>query len=414
MNDNEEEQNPQQISRTATRKRVLVSVVVIFVVTFFHLDFSSFGWNCNGNSYCPHEKLQQQQHQQEPHQTLVRGHPSNMSSLLSFSIIGFPKTGTSFLLSWLRSHSGICMPPNELRTWKSQNGDPIAETTNVLLSLSSNQTTTTRSGNDSHLGVPPPCTVRGYKSPSQVRNAHALKVLSNEWPSAKFIVGVRHPVSWFESLYNFKVGRGVVSPVLPGSNRTLLDEVIKQGRCRFNICPHNGKFHLFLSYFGKTPLLSEEEVSLFLFDNSTQGGWAPWSRKYVQSPPLPNRIFLYDLAQMDWSNHPSTFDQLRQDLSQFLGLPPSMSLRRPEGAKSISHDNRDSSILLDICEPQYEEFRLELLDIGSKAAKWILEYFVHSPDVTVSSPEFFEQQLHQWEYDPCNGVVPGTSNRKGN
>lgn len=41
---------------------------------------------------------------------------------------------------------------------------------------------------------------RGYKSPSDVAMSHVTKQLGTIFPKTKLIVGLRHPVRWFESL----------------------------------------------------------------------------------------------------------------------------------------------------------------------------------------------------------------------
>jgi hypothetical protein len=40
---------------------------------------------------------------------------------------------------------------------------------------------------------------------------------------------------------------------------------------------------------------------------------------------------------------------------------------------------------------------------GAAAATWIVDYFMHHPDVTVSSPDYFRALLQSWHDDPCSG-----------
>ena len=371
---------------------------------------------------------EQQRRQEEQHEIFDQKNPfiqqnsgiqknkkNDNSSLLSFTIIGFPKTGTTFLLNWIRCHPMICMSASELGTWKlNKQDDALLATSKALLALSPNLTISQEAETTSHgntkqfLSATGACLLRGYKSPGQLYKISAFAPISRNWPRAKLIVGVRHPVLWFQSYYNFRLRRGAFNE----NNQTILQHVMEKGFCAQGVCADNGKFHVFLSYVGKTPLVSDDERSLFQFQSRTTTKMPHlmrWKKRLVQTPPIPNRIFLVDLAQLDASKRPLIFDQFRRDLSQFLGLPTSSWLETPHraGREKRPDSASASSSLLDICQPRYREFRLGMLEIGGKAAKWILEYFVHSPDVTVSSPKFFEEQLRHWEYDPCQAdVVP--------
>lgn len=53
---------------------------------------------------------------------------------------------------------------------------------------------------------------QGYKAPNDVRNPVALDALQTYWPQTKLIVGLRHPVKWMESWYNFRHRQGKEVP----------------------------------------------------------------------------------------------------------------------------------------------------------------------------------------------------------
>jgi hypothetical protein len=42
------------------------------------------------------------------------------------------------------------------------------------------------------------------------------------------------------------------------------------------------------------------------------------------------------------------------------------------------------------------------MDIAKPASEWIRTYFMQSPEVVVSSPEFFNELLLEWMEDPCD------------
>lgn len=106
--------------------------------------------------------------------------------LLDFAIIGFPKCGTTALQAWLSSHSEIEMLPGEV--FSLLNEQPARFIWRLYTQL-----------------TPSPQVVRGYKNPLDIRAPQTLKYFTQLFPKTTLIVGIRHPVRWFESLYNFKV-----------------------------------------------------------------------------------------------------------------------------------------------------------------------------------------------------------------
>merc|ERR1712076_12701 len=46
---------------------------------------------------------------------------------------------------------------------------------------------------------------RGIKCPSLLYNDHFHQIYSDFYPKTDLIVGVRHPVSWFQSYYNYRL-----------------------------------------------------------------------------------------------------------------------------------------------------------------------------------------------------------------
>jgi hypothetical protein len=60
--------------------------------------------------------------------------------------------------------------------------------------------------------------------------------------------------------------------------------------------------------------------------------------------------------------------------------------------------------IIDICDERYGLVRAELMKNAIAASRWIREYFLESPDVTVSSPEYFRSLLEGWMTDPCDSI----------
>jgi hypothetical protein len=74
------------------------------------------------------------------------------------------------------------------------------------------------------------------------------------FPHTKFIVGLRHPVHWFQIFYNFRVNNEGALP----------DPFLLSGayidRCK-GVYANRVRYHFLLARLGKTPLQDKEELS---------------------------------------------------------------------------------------------------------------------------------------------------------
>lgn len=275
--------------------------------------------------------------------------------LLDFAIIAHPKTATSSMLHWFRSHPEIQMHDQENHALAS--GKP-AELVADLYHLETG-----------HMYK------RGYKAPRDLIVREALLSLANHWPKTKLIVGIRHPVLWFESFYNFRVHNGYKMP----PPETLIGP-LQQGMV--GVATDEAKFHLHLDNLGKTSH-STDELRLL--------SWGV--DKPPKLPKLSNPVFLYEISQMSDANETRS-SSFCSDLANYLGLQtafnPISSKRGPTYPKAI-----------EICEPRYRAVRHELMKHAIESSTWIQKYFLRSPDVVVSSPEFFHQLMISWIVDPC-------------
>ena len=112
---------------------------------------------------------------------------------------------------------------------------------------------------------------------------------------------------------------------------------------------------------------------------------------------IPNPVFLYDVGQLYDSNNQRKA-RFQSELEDFIGLdtPLLSNYTEPSSSKSDSKFTK-----MDICHSNFDEIRRELVAIGSRAATWITEYFIHSDSVVVSSPDYFVELLQTWYSDPC-------------
>lgn len=119
------------------------------------------------------------------------GNHNMTTGLLDFAIIGFEKTGTTFLLKALGAHPEVLMP------YKHSN-------------LSKKICTETDSGKDTILdwlserAGPHVGPKHGIKCSGLIQKTLAIEHLADISDETKLIVGVRHPIPWFESFYNYR------------------------------------------------------------------------------------------------------------------------------------------------------------------------------------------------------------------
>jgi hypothetical protein len=277
--------------------------------------------------------------------------------LLDFAIIGHPKTATTFTMEWLVSHPEIQMYEHELHSLQS--GKP-AEFVSQMYALPA--------GNKYK---------RGYKAPNDIGNIEALGAIAEYWPDCKLVVGLRHPVSWFESFYNFRVRKNF--PMPPAGSLI--------GKCTANskgVCTDDARFHLHLNLLGKTNQTAREKKLL-----------QPFPSNVSKLAPMHNKVFLYELSQL-YDEDETRSHKYRRDLGNFLGLKHALP---PIGS---THTSKNAKLDLDICEERYRPLRQELMKIAKPASEWIREYFMQSPEVVISSPEFFNELLLEWMEDPCD------------
>jgi hypothetical protein len=146
------------------------------------------------------------------------------------------------------------------------------------------------------------------------------------------------------------------------------------------------KFHVNLDNLGKTERTPAEQLLL--------GGG-----RHQHFPRAKNPVFLYELNQLHDSNATRT-DRYLVDLQHYVGLQHPLS---PINDKREKHDELIPGII-DICDVRYRLVRAELMKNAIAASRWVREYFLESPDVTVSSPEYFRSLLEGWMTDPCDSI----------
>jgi hypothetical protein len=309
--------------------------------------------------------------------------------LIDFGVMGFEKSGTTFLLDTIFSKSKqVFMAGAETGSEVQALHPDKVEELKAMFPLESSLTTAEQ-------GVP---IRRGFKNPMVFMNRPWLENLQDNFPTTRFIVTVRHPILWFQSWYNYKLRTGNLSYRMPTPHETvgLCREACRhkgpEGRCitvRSPGCSGHSNFHQYLSRMGYTPMDTEDELSLLGHHQMRIFNFSQTS------------LFLTDLTQMDGQNT-TVSDGLIRDMERFLDLEeyalPNIEPYHPP-SYTWTKDRLEGSI--DICDDDYADIRAHLLETGRKAGEWIEHYFLESPHVIVSDRSDFIRRIRHWTVDPC-------------
>lgn len=302
--------------------------------------------------------------------------PTKMKTLpkpkLDFIISGFPKCGTTTLLYALRAHKDTDIASSE-RCGVTNAGISDQQAVDVLREAAAELS-------------PSPDIKRGIKCPTILRSYKTIARIEQYSPSAKFVIGLRHPIRMLESFYNYRVTesydkRGETFEPIPS-----FEDVVRRDKPWKGISKDTPRFDRNLMQFGKTRM-SAGDLKHFV------------GRKNMAVRPSAAKIFVYTLDQLNDSNERRS-QTFRHDLGSFLGLQTPLE---PLGHENLNHfvGKKAHKETVDICESQYNDLRRDLLSRGEQMASWIQDEFLKSPDVTVGSRGHFLQSLDSWRIDPC-------------
>jgi hypothetical protein len=285
----------------------------------------------------------------------------NVDWLMNYAIIGVPKTATAEVSRWLDAHPEILGFQPEVRSLYHRRPDELVE---LLYNLPLGQNYK-----------------RGYRSPRDITVGHTADYFRQFWPSTGLIVGVRHPVKWFESWINLRVRMFEKEGFRMNSQsaREIPLRYLGKG------LPHQIFYHRHLAMLGKTNSSNDpKQIELLT---------AVRGRSFPYRSLTRNRVFLYDVSQ-PFDIDPDHSALFWRDLELFIGL------KTPLGPPT-SRPYKNPHSTIDICDCLYAALRSDILEVGKAASDWIATYFMDHPDVTISSKERFREMLATWNTDPC-------------
>ena len=304
---------------------------------------------------------------------------------IDFAIVGFPKTGTSTLLNALRRHPEVAMPAREFCQIHQEGGDKSwhdwVRKQKPKWIQRSNTKTKTMSIHNKKFGIKCPAMVR---LPSATENL--VKISNN----THLIIGLRHPILWFQSFYNYRVWEHFEYNMTRMEIIPYPRELTSGGKHWRVVSTALARFEDYLQQLDKVDL-TPDEMNEMLY------GEKFWPRRLV---PNTYKIFMYVDEQL---NDKDTIRrvQLQRDLQEFLGLQTPIL----DFGTIKSNANTDYyKEYIDICDSQYSSIRSELLEQAKKTSAWIRNKFIESEDVVVSDKEHFLSILSSWNEDPCEAI----------
>mmetsp|Transcript_32973 Transcript_32973/g.72318 ORF Transcript_32973/g.72318 Transcript_32973/m.72318 type:complete len:442 (+) Transcript_32973:129-1454(+) len=295
---------------------------------------------------------------------------ADLQFLLDFAIVGFAKSGTTAISRYLRA-LGVSILPEEC-CYNVVN--KTAKLTRFVYQALPHDMSPTR--------MP-----RGLKCPQDLSSDLSLPNYERFFGRTKLIVGIRSPISFFNSFYNFRAVNTPWKDLLPTSELA--------NRCipgSLGICGWRASFVDFLYKLGKTPGSFDERKLLEL---------------HLDRVRKVGDVFIYELGQLSDTNE-TRARQFRNDLGKFLGLQGEMppiphvnTLGRFDYISEWREEGHQRKI--NICDEEHEFVRSILQDKTERTSKWMREYFLESKEVVVSSPDYMTEILDGWMKDPCSG-----------
>ena len=106
------------------------------------------------------------------------------------------------------------------------------------------------------------------------------------------------------------------------------------------------------------------------------------------------------------------FRKSARGVAPWLTLPDRLTLLFRSSIQPFGHENKNHQVgesghaeTISICDPDYATIRSILVENGKKTATWLMDQFLHSPDVHVANTDHFIETLRSWGTDPCDSSM---------
>jgi len=340
--------------------------------------------------------------------TALRKDADRRGPILDFAIIGFPKCGTTGMM---RTLSAVTTMPSDT--------DICTPVRNTIYYAYANWANEYGNGAFKYTEDKP---LKGSKCPRWIDGSDLDDF--GKLPKTNLIVGIRHPVMFFQSFCNQMRHYSTKS--------VKLEDFINEKKLKKNgrdshqcdnqlVCVARSRFYLSLARLGKT-LLGPDERHLLTTELYQSKRRMNVTSKKLNSFPIQsttnntsgdkmigvqNNVFLFDSNQ-------GKNEYLYQELAQFLKidfdkLPSIDAVYKTKWSGNNKTSENEDRLVFDICLPQYEHVRKELMPISYTLGRWLLDYFIPASytrnDVTIPNVTAFKEIVHGYLQDPCNNTL---------
>ena len=300
------------------------------------------------------------------------------TSGLDFAILGFPKCGTTFLRKVLGHHHEVAMggrleDEEHSEFCQIQHNDGVQKTMAWL----ENERSLAEASSNQQLPKQ-----YGIKCPSMVRKPRAIVNLVKQSNEMRLVLGLRHPVRWFESMYNYRVGthyrHNDLNETIPRLNELL--DTTKQWR---DVSLSHARYEDALKRLNEVRFNKRDIKEI---------------RDRHVSPHY--KLFIYTTDQLHDTNETRRV-QFQTDLEHHLRLQTPL-LDFTKVRKTNAQDSSQYKEHIDICDNEYRSIRNKLVNQGRITGDWIRNTFLESSEnIIVSDKEYFSSLLREWGVDPC-------------
>jgi len=289
---------------------------------------------------------------------------------LDFYIIGFPKCGSTSMMSTFEENdeTSILHMKDRNAEYRLPNAnDKMMEQLFIELkgmNLKSDQVK------------------RGIKWPSGIIDVSSIKLLTKYNPpnkKTKLIVGLRHPVWWFQSYYNFRRKGAKIDPPPPES-------LTGSARPWDGVHTENARFEKYIVQLGKFDITKDELMSL------------AQNTRTKQIINTPYEVFFYDVGQLTDTNS-ERFSSFKETLASFLGLNTPLDIGNKNHVGGVDFVGK-----INICESKFNKIRAVLTKNGAESANWIRKHFANGTNVNLGGDEYFFDLVNSWGNDPCETI----------
>ncbi len=189
---------------------------------------------------------------------------------------------------------------------------------------------------------------------------------------------------------------------------------------KLRLCSARSRFHLSLARLGKTPMQKEERDFLAqeLYQARRRRNEPADKLKNYPIPDnpgsdfgVPNQIFLFDSTQgKEEYLYQALAEFVRIDRNRLPTLEGNYHSRWSRNSSNSTHPNKKAGdFALDLCLPEFDFIRKEILPVSYTLGRWLLDYFIPASlerdDVTIPNVTAFIEIVQTYLTDPCDDAL---------